>query len=38
MADAALKDLGLLHKTSQRLQEFPGPQIKYATNYFVVII
>jgi hypothetical protein len=38
MADATLKDLELLHKTSQRPQEFPAPQIKHATNYFVVII
>jgi hypothetical protein len=38
MADATLKDLELLHKMNQRLQEIPGPQIKHATNYFVVII
>jgi hypothetical protein len=38
MVDAALKDLELLAQNKSEAQEFPGPQIKHATNYFIVII
>jgi hypothetical protein len=38
MADAALKDLELLPQHEPEDQKLPGPQIKHAINYFVVII
>jgi hypothetical protein len=38
MADVALKDLELLPQNELEAQEFSGPRIKHATNYFIVII
>jgi hypothetical protein len=38
MPDAVLKDLELLPQVESEAPGVPGPQIKHATNYFVVII
>jgi hypothetical protein len=38
MADAALKDLELLLQDESEALVVPGPQTKYDTNYYVVII
>jgi hypothetical protein len=38
MADVALKNLELLPQDESKAPGVPGPQIKHAMNYFVVII